>query len=55
MLISEKDIKKIYTEVKDNKSIHSNLIKNCKNVATSFPNFIELANKSGLTISEVLR
>ncbi|MGI9269791.1 MAG: bifunctional prephenate dehydrogenase/3-phosphoshikimate 1-carboxyvinyltransferase, partial [Porticoccus sp.] len=31
------------------------LIKNCKNVATSFPNFIELANKSGLTISEVLR
>lgn len=31
------------------------LIKNCKNVATSFPNFIELANKSGMTISEVLR
>lgn len=37
------------------KSKDSILIKNCKNVATSFPNFIELANKAGLVISEVLR
>ena len=31
------------------------VIRNCNNVATSFPDFVEQANKSGLSISEEKR
>jgi 3-phosphoshikimate 1-carboxyvinyltransferase len=37
------------------RSKKSILIKNCNNVATSFPNFVKLANEIGLTLSEVIR
>jgi 3-phosphoshikimate 1-carboxyvinyltransferase len=29
------------------------VINDCANVATSFPNFVELASKAGLTLDEI--